>query len=165
MTRLDDRIAIEQVLYRYARSVDRLDYTGISDCYFPDAIDRHGNYHGNAAGLVDDIRKRHATIDSSQHFISNVIIEFADPTTADVESYCLCYLRQTPPPGHRAQQLATIRCRYIDRFEHREQQWRIADRTVVFDEYRTECITDELDPNWIHAKRDRADPLYRTPDP
>lgn len=160
MTSLPDRITIEQVLLRYARAVDRLDYDGIQDCYFPDAIDNHGGYHGPVSGLIDDIRRRHATIDSSQHFISNILVEFTDDSTAEVESYCLCYLRQAPDPDTSEQELATIRCRYVDKFERRDDRWRIADRVVVFDEFRTELITDRLNPAWVRSRRDAADPVY-----
>lgn len=161
MTTSDDRVAIEQVLYRYARAVDRLDYDGIRDCYFPDAIDNHGSYHGPVSGLVEDIRRRHATIDSSQHFISNVLIDFTGDDTAEVESYCLCYLRQAPEDGASDQELASIRCRYVDRFERREGRWRIADRVVVFDEVRVERITDSLNPAWVRSRRDGTDPVCR----
>ncbi len=33
---------ITEVLYRYARAVDRKDFDRVADCYFPDAIDNHG---------------------------------------------------------------------------------------------------------------------------
>ncbi|MBB5158024.1 nuclear transport factor 2 family protein [Saccharopolyspora phatthalungensis] len=161
MTTSDDRVAIEQVLHRYARAVDRLDYDGIRDCYFPDAIDNHGGYHGPVDGLIEDIRQRHATIDSSQHFISNVLIDFTGEGSAEVESYCLCYLRQAPEDGSSEQELATIRCRYVDRFERRGGRWRIADRIVVFDEYRTQRVTDRLNPAWVRSRRDATDPVYR----
>ncbi|MEV0699524.1 nuclear transport factor 2 family protein [Saccharopolyspora sp. NPDC050389] len=162
MTTSDDRSAIERVLFRYARAVDRLDYEGIRDCYFPDAIDNHGGYCGPVDGLVEDIRRRHATIDSSQHFISNVLIDFTDDDTAEVESYCLCYLRQARSVGSAEQDLAIIRCRYVDRFERRGGRWRIADRIVVFDESRTERIVDELPTTWVRSRRDVSDPVYRS---
>jgi hypothetical protein len=56
--------------------------------------------------------------------------------------------------------LATIRCRYVDRFEKRAGEWRIADRIVVFAEYRTQRVVDELDPSWVRARRDADDPVY-----
>ncbi|WP_020501361.1 nuclear transport factor 2 family protein [Sciscionella marina] len=160
MTRVEDRIAIENVLYSYARAVDRLDFDGIRACYFPEAIDDHGGYRGTAEGLVEDIRARHATIDSSQHFISNVLVEFTGADSAAVESYCLCYLRQLLAEGETTQLLATIRCRYVDRFEYRAGCWRIAARTVVFDEYRMSRIADELPASWVRSARDRTDPVY-----
>ncbi|MFD7076624.1 nuclear transport factor 2 family protein [Nocardioides sp. NPDC059952] len=160
MSRIEDRFEIQDVLFRYARAVDRLDYDAIAACYFDDAIDVHGGYTGNAAGLVEDIRQRHQTIDSSQHFISNVLIDFVDDDTAKVESYCLCFLRQKPAPGATEQDLAVIRCRYVDRFERRDGRWAVADRVVVFDESRTVSMVDQLDPAWVASQRDMSDPVY-----
>lgn len=160
MTRLADRVAIEDVLYRYARAVDRLDLDGVRDCYFPDAIDDHGGYHGPVDGLIEDIRQRHTTIDSSQHFISNVLIDFTGDGSAHVESYCLCYLRQARKADEPDQELAIIRCRYVDRFERRDGEWRIADRVVVFDEYLKQRVDDRLEPAWVRSRRDGDDPVY-----
>ncbi len=92
---LIDKQEITEVLYRYARAVDRKDFDRVADCYFPDAIDNHGGYIGTVAGLIEDMKSRHATIDSSLHYVTNVLIDL-DGDTADVESYCLCYLRQAP---------------------------------------------------------------------
>ena len=161
MSHIESRFEIQDVLFRYARAVDRLDHEAIAACYFDDAIDVHGGYTGDAAGLVEDIRLRHRTIDSSQHFISNVLIEFEDDDRAHVESYCLCFLRQERVAGADAQDLAIIRCRYVDRFERREGRWGIADRVVVFDESRTVPVVDVLDDEWVASVRDRSDPVYR----
>jgi len=163
MTRIEDRFEIQDVLFRYARAVDRLDYDAIAECYFDDAIDTHGGYIGDAAGLVEDIRERHRTIDSAQHFITNVLIDFEDEDRAHVESYCLCYLRQQPEPGSDVHRTSVVRCRYVDRFERRDGQWRIADRVVVFDESLATDVVDSLDPNWVASKRDRTDPVYAWP--
>jgi 3-phenylpropionate/cinnamic acid dioxygenase small subunit len=167
MSRADDRFEIQDVLFRYARGVDRLDHDAIAACYFDDAIDVHGAYTGDASGLVEDIRGRHRTIDSSQHFISNVLVEFTGENSADVESYCLCFLRQAPAEPGGEQDLAIIRCRYVDRFERRDGSWGIADRVVVFDESRVIRMTDALDPAWVASQRDGSDPVFtwghRTP--
>lgn len=160
MTRLEDRALIQDVLFRYARAVDRLDYERIRDCYFPDAVDNHGGYVGTVDGLVEDIRRRHQSIDISQHFITNVLVEFTGEDAAHVESYCLCYLRQQAADGSREHELAVIRCRYVDRFERRAGRWAIADRVVVFDESQAVTIVDRLDPGWVSSRRDGSDPVY-----
>jgi 3-phenylpropionate/cinnamic acid dioxygenase small subunit len=160
MTRLEDRALIQDVLFRYARAVDRLDYEGIRECYFPDAVDNHGGYIGTVDGLVEDIRRRHQSIDSSQHYITNVLIDFTGEDTAQVESYCLCYLRQQAADSSREHELAVIRCRYIDRFERREGRWAIADRVVVFDESQLLTVTDRLDPAWVASRRNASDPVH-----
>ncbi|GAB2632763.1 nuclear transport factor 2 family protein [Prescottella soli] len=156
---LIDKQEITEVLYRYARAVDRKDFDRVADCYFPDAIDNHGGYIGTVDGLIEDMKSRHATIDSSLHYITNVLIEL-DGDTANVESYCLCYLRQAPARPGEAQSRATIKCRYVDRFERRDGQWRIADRIVVFDESVTDEIEDGLAPSWVRSRRSFEDPVF-----
>ncbi|MFF0815217.1 nuclear transport factor 2 family protein [Rhodococcus sp. NPDC003318] len=160
---LVDKQEIAEVLHRYARAVDRKDFDRVADCYFPDAIDNHGGYVGTVDGLIEDMRSRHATIDSSLHYITNVLIDL-DGDTANVESYCLCYLRQAPAGPGGPQSRTTVKCRYVDRFERRDGQWRIADRIVVFDESVTEEIVDGLDAAWVRSRRSPEDPVFtRTP--
>jgi len=156
---LIDKKEITEVLYRYARAVDRKDFDRVADCYFPDAIDNHGGYIGTVAGLIEDMKSRHATIDSSLHYVTNVLIDL-DGDTADVESYCLCYLRQAPAVAGGPQSRATVKCRYVDRFERRDGQWRIADRIVVFDESVTDEIVDALSPSWVRSRRSFEDPVF-----
>ncbi|OZE81553.1 nuclear transport factor 2 family protein [Rhodococcus sp. 14-2483-1-1] len=157
----EDRVAITEVLYRYARAVDRKDFESLRRCYFPDAVDHHGGYVGTIDGLIEDIELRHRTIDSSMHFITNVIIDL-EPSeqVADVESYCLCYLRQESEIGSSTHVLTTVKCRYVDRFERRDSEWRIADRVVVFDESLCTTVENVLDPGWVTSRRSQADPVF-----
>jgi len=156
---LIDKQEITEVLYRYARAVDRKDFDRVADCYFPDAIDNHGGYIGTVDGLIEDMKSRHATIDSSLHYVTNVLIDL-DGDTANVESYCLCYLRQAPQVPGGPQSRATVKCRYVDRFERRDGQWRIADRIVVFDESVTDEIVVALSPSWVRSRRSFEDPVF-----
>ncbi len=155
---LTDKLEITEVLHRYARAVDRKDFDAVADCYFSDAIDNHGGYVGTVEGLIADMKVRHRTIDSSMHFVTNVLVDLVGDV-ANVESYCLCYLRQDPGPDGR-QARATIKCRYVDRFERRDGKWRIADRIVVFDESVTEPVEDVLDPAWVRSRRSSEDPVF-----
>ncbi|OLT19281.1 gamma-BHC dehydrochlorinase [Pseudonocardia sp. CNS-139] len=161
MSRIADRFEIQDCLFRYARAVDRLDYDAIADCYFPDAIDVHGGYTGDVAGLVADIRARHQVVESAQHFITNVLVEFVSADVAHVESYCLCYFRNVGEPDEPARTQFITRCRYVDRFERRDGRWAIADRVVVFDESVSQQVVDLSRGDWVLSRRDRHDPVYR----
>lgn len=160
MSQIEDRLDIHECLYRYARAVDRLDYEAIAECYFDDAIDTHAGYVGTAAGLVEDIRVRHESIDSAQHFITNVLIDFEGSDCAFVESYCLAFLRQKSSAGEDSQVEFVSRCRYVDRFERRESRWAIAERVVVFDETVEQRVIDVRLPSWVASRRDKDDPVY-----
>ena len=48
MEELADREAIRECLYRYSRGVDRLDADMLRSAYWPDAVDNHLSFTGNA---------------------------------------------------------------------------------------------------------------------
>jgi hypothetical protein len=64
-------MAIQDVLYRYARGVDRRDWELVRSVYHPDATDDHGGYRGGVDGLLDYLRARHEHIEQSLHVITN----------------------------------------------------------------------------------------------
>ena len=49
---LIDREQIRDVIYRYARGVDRRDYELVRSCYHPNATDDHGSYKGDVDGFI-----------------------------------------------------------------------------------------------------------------
>ncbi len=54
--------------------------------------------------------------------------------------------------------------RYIDRFERRGGEWRIARRTVAFDSSLMSDVpanAPAFDPRWAVSRREKEDPIYR----
>lgn len=122
--------AIRQALARYCRGVDRGDRAMLLSAYHPDATDDHGNFVGGPDDFATYIiEKFDATPRIGQHHVTNVYIELAG-TTADVESYFIAFNAQ-PADGGGEHDLVTGR--YLDRFEERDGEWRIAQRKVVLD--------------------------------
>jgi len=144
-SRIADRMAIQDLIYRWCRAADRLDYNAMPELFHPDAYDDHGPYRGDIPGLVEWIRKRHQFITFSMHQMTNVLIEFADDDNALVESYLAIVQRYAPGAGDSLSQLTktTIakdrsvdlhsRSRYIDRVQRRDGVWRVSRRTLVQD--------------------------------
>src|SRR3546814_16105473 len=96
---LTDHEAIRQIVYRYARGLDRLDRTLLRACYHDDAIDsRPPLFDGHVEAFLDWVLPVLSALDSSIHLIGNVLIECADDVAA-VESYFVATLRARPPPG------------------------------------------------------------------
>lgn len=158
--RLAARAAIGDVLARFARGVDRRDWDLVRSAYHPGAFDDHGDYKGDINGLVDVLVRRHATLRRSFHFLGNCLIEFADDTTAHVETYVRVI--QSSPGADDT--ITNGACRYVDRFEERVGEWRIVHRTVVPES----CwVAQELplSGNWAQPRRDRSDPLYTSSGP
>ncbi|RDJ01943.1 nuclear transport factor 2 family protein [Rhizobium grahamii] len=131
ITELLDREAIRDCLYRYCRGIDRADEAALRGSYWPDAHDRHGAYSGSAEGFVEFAMGVFKTGPRNIHQITNILIEFISPAEAAVESYFAAL--QRAPDGVETLRQVLICGRYCDLFQKRGGDWRIAERTVVYD--------------------------------
>jgi hypothetical protein len=123
-----DREAIRDCLYRYCRGIDRADEAALRSAYWPDAFDAHGAYQGSADGFIAQALPRLRAGGRRVHAISNILIELHGDAAA-VESSFLALQQTSAAPT-----LETFLCgRYVDRFERRGAEWRVAHRTVVYD--------------------------------
>ncbi|MEZ5650870.1 MAG: nuclear transport factor 2 family protein [Burkholderiaceae bacterium] len=129
--RLLDREAIRDCLYRYCRGIDRADEASLRDSYWPDAHDSHGATSGPIEIFFERVRAAFARGPRNVHRITNILIEFAGPDTAIVES-CFDALQRGPGPDGITRQFH-LAGRYCDRFEKRAGHWRVARRVVVYD--------------------------------
>lgn len=175
--RLEDRFHIEQVMRRWARAVDRRDWTLVRTVFHPGAIDDHGMYKGDIDGLIDWLKARHRCITMSMHVLGNVLIEFTSENAALCESYVVAYQRYDAPPGADQSHIlaalgenvdqadlpidVTMPARYVDVLEKRDGVWRITNRTTIFEgRYILKGDNAPLDPAWTVGQRDGDDPLY-----
>tara|TARA_B100000686_G_C16459538_1_gene796348 strand:+ start:331 stop:858 length:528 start_codon:yes stop_codon:yes gene_type:complete len=139
-----DKDAIRDVIMRYARGVDRLDEDLISSCYHVDSYDDHGHWKGPGKEFgpffVENLPKR---AHNTTHAVGNVLIELdpKDPNLAYVESYSLAHLRRTDENSE--ERLDFFSGRYIDRFEKRDGEWKIAKRVVVHDWSTSTALTND----------------------
>jgi hypothetical protein len=169
-----DEAAIHAALLRYARGVDRADVDLVLSAFHADATADHGaGFTGNAhaawtkrlgpdADPMDRVgigegEPRDDRLISCQHHITNHIVEL--DTAGDharSEAYFLAHYL-TERGGHCY--LASVGGRYIDRFERRGGEWRIAQRTSVHDWDRVEEIEHEFpgSQRWVQGQRDRTD--------
>lgn len=136
VAQLADREAIRELANRYARGVDRLDADCMRSAYWPDAIDDHGVFVGDAWAFVDRVMASHGRWAWTMHSTANHSIELGDDgTTATGELYNVTYLM---PPDR-----ATISVwygRYLDRYEKRGDEWRIIHRTCVHEATEVRAI-------------------------
>lgn len=159
---LQDREAIRDCLYRYCRGIDRRDEAALRSAYWPDATDRHGAYQGSAAGFIDDALAKLRHAGRMIHQVSNILIELKGDVAA-VESYFLAFQAGRDPGG---QPLETLLCgRYVDRFERRGAEWRVAARTVVYDWIRQTPLVDDQAPETFGLRQPTGghkpdDPVY-----
>ena len=164
---LEARTAIEDCLKRFARAVDRQDWKAAREAYHEGAFDDHGFFKGPPDEFLAHIAKLHETQDHSMHFNTNVLIEFQSPERAFVETYVLVLQRYRPgapnvPPGSQGlRNLASAR--YLDRFEKRNGEWRVAHRTLVFGDAVAEPMREphRFPPGFTEQVHGMDDPLYR----
>lgn len=121
---------IRDVLYRYARGVDRKDVELLKSCYHSDSIDAHWSFIGNGLEFAEEILEPHqmGQVPVFKHFITNILIEL-DGERAFCESSYL--FSQTIGLTRNRQAALTSEGRYLDVFERRDGEWRILHRLLV----------------------------------
>lgn len=129
---LGDREAIRDCLCRYSRGVDRCDEEMLRSVYWEDAYDDHSIFSGTREELIAWVLPLLRGMVQSQHAINNILIRLQGDT-ADVESYFYGYHRI--PAGDTYVE-AIQSGRYLDKFEKRNDQWRIIRRYVMVDWFR-----------------------------
>lgn len=161
---LSDREAIRDCLNRYARGLDRRDLDMLRSAFHPDATDHHGGhivYHPAADALIADWQQRDADRAFSQHLIINTSIEL-DGDTAHGETYFQLLTGLDPDSRPESPRLSASGGRYVDRFERRDGEWRIAHRVVVV-EYSMALDAIDRPHHLLFARRDATDPSYARP--
>ena len=119
---------IRQVLLRYCRGIDRLDFDLVRSCYHPEATDQHPTFSGDREAFIAWVRPALAALAGTMHILGNNLIELGHGEAVS-ESYATAYHWQESDPSAPAG--FTSGFRYIDRFEHRDGEWRIARRIAV----------------------------------
>ena len=163
---LEARLSIEDTLKRFSRAVDRKDWAAARATYHADAIDEHGFFNGPADELIGIVERMHVHQDHSMHFLSNILIEFAARDRAFVETYVLVFQRFTAQAEGVKPGTAGLRrfgtARYLDHFEKRSGEWRVAHRTLVFGDLQDEPLDKPVafPPGFVVQRHDRDDVLY-----
>jgi hypothetical protein len=151
-----DRHAIHEVLMRYARGIDRCDFELVEQCYHRGATDDHGRFKGTIEDFIPWVKVQLDRFDSTMHFLGNVLIEL-DGDAAAAETYCIAYHRLK---GEDVDSIAGLR--YVDRFDKRSGEWRIAHRDIVVEWNRVDPVAAPgFGPEYLRGHRDRSDPVYR----
>lgn len=128
-----DRQAILDCLNRYARGLDRRDLDMLRSVFHPDATDHHGalaDYYPAADALIADWETRDVLRTFSHHLLLNTSIDL-DSDVAHAETYFQLIIGLKPGVRPEQPRLSVGGGRYVDRFERREGEWRIARRVLV----------------------------------
>jgi len=158
-----DRSDIQACLLRYTRGIDRHDRALMLSAYWPDAYDEHGVAEGIAADFVDWALGWHREFQTRhQHIITNSTIDL-NGDQAHGETYYIFWgeNREGPP--------SLAFGRYVDRFERRDGEWRIAHRVCV-NEYTGNFSSMPVPAEWPELlfksgpnRRNKEDVSYLRP--
>jgi SnoaL-like protein len=156
---LIDKEAIRAVLGRFCRGVDRGDSEALESVYHAGALEIHGDFAGSAADWMRvalDVAPQHFTV--MHHSLGTSNIELKGDVAA-VETYFSagCVIRSTTEGAPVA---TTIHGRYVDRFERRHGEWRIAKRVVVKDFREVRQINDP-EEKYPLGRWGADDPVYK----
>lgn len=137
---LQNQLAIQQVVFTHCRGLDRVDAQILLGCYWPEAEVDYGGFKGLAETFCNLIVEAlPASYELTQHKVGNTLVEVKG-YSARSESYVTAYHLM-----HGGQQEMIFSGRYLDRFQMRDDCWKILHRTVVMDWSRTSTIEDERD--------------------
>ena len=159
-----DKKRIEDVVARYARTLDWLDDDGQASCYWPDADIDYGFFKGKAADFLPIVMQTERNSLRRWHMLSGLIIAFGSPTQASSECYGIFAGANPQDDGSLAGNL--YGGRYVDEWEKREDEWRISSRLYLLD-WQSDLVDQPgFDPNpdfpLPTAKIDQSNhPLYR----
>jgi hypothetical protein len=148
---------IRNTLVRYSRGIDRCDEALIRSVYHDDSYDDHGDFKGSgpefAAWDVPLLKQFEATM----HDLGNVTLE-VDGDSARAETYVVAYhVSRREETRH----LITVGARYLDQFERRDDEWKIARRLVVIDWSKVERVDSSFPvEKYLQGARWPDDPSY-----
>jgi hypothetical protein len=159
-----DRQEIWQVMQRYGRGLDRLDRELARSCYFADATEDHGNFVGRPDDFIEWANASSLLFETHHHGLMNHACEL-DGDDAHCETYYLFIGKFAKPPHFMSMG------RYIDHFQRRNGEWRIANRVALI-EANFELAPSQMGqdspsaygPHEGHPEtRDRNDVSYQRP--
>lgn len=156
-----DRLAIMDVLNRYARGIDRCDLAVLKSVWWDDALVDYGTGDAPALGWSEAVLPALAAMRRTQHFLGNMLIDI-DGDTATAETYCRAWHEVDSPEGPQEMDVGG---RYLDRLDKRDGDWRLIHRRYVLDWSRNCPSTAQWDGPLYgtlkrHGKRMPDDALY-----
>lgn len=126
---LVEREKIRDCIARLARGEDRRDAALIASACWPDSVSDYGVFKGSFDKYLAWVVPGSPAIPVTQHVLGQSVIELAGET-ARVETHVTSYHRVDMGEEHRD---TLIGGRYLDRLEKRGGEWRIAERTMLYD--------------------------------
>ena len=128
-----DRQAITDCMYLYSRGIDRADAGLLHEVFWPDARIVGELYSGGVSEFIGfSVAGGLKNWDRMMHIIANSVIRIEGDRAV---SESLFYGYHVGHAGATTGDLI-ISGRYLDRFEKRDDEWRMSEKTILFEWYR-----------------------------
>jgi len=157
---LADKQEIYEVVVRCARGSDRFDMELFRSAFHPDAVMLYdGLFEGDAELIFTRVGEFLEALDGTMHVIANHLADVRGDV-AYAETYVNAY-HWGAPAGDPSRNFSTG-TRYVDKFERREGQWKIARRISLrnFIRPEPELRVAQSAEGRPQSRRDRTDPSY-----
>ena len=156
---VDDERAIRATVLRYCRGIDRMDRELVRSCYHADAVDSHGSFEGSVEEFLVWVWRLLGRYTMTMHYVANQLVEPLGDGRARCESYGVAVHRTQ---GGAEQDNLTTGFRFVDDFECRDGEWRIARRVATTEWSRVDRDADRWvwPASFVTGRRDRSDPVY-----
>jgi hypothetical protein len=129
MLTLADRLAIDDVLARYCRGIDRCDAAELTNVFTPDARLDYGSGAAPIAEVIAGLMQGLGAMRLTQHNIGNTICRI-NGARAKAETYCVA-MHVLPGPDGEIE--LVVGGRYLDTMVKEDGIWRIAERLYIMD--------------------------------
>jgi ketosteroid isomerase-like protein len=158
-----DEFQLRKLVHAYCRAVDRGDFAKLRELYHHDAEDAHGAF---SSGSLDDFLKTLADsrphIRSMQHNVTTMNFAISG-SAAEGEIYNIA--THTVIAGDRDVDVI-VGGRYLDRYEKRDDTWKIIERTIVTDwahvnDPSSVDLTNPITRGTLTGRPDGDDPSHR----
>lgn len=155
-----DKSEITEIMYKFARSLDRMDGELMKACYWEDATEEHQDpiypdkffYIGNAHTFVPIAMKGFESLKVAHHIVTNPIIEL-DGDVARAEAYVYAY-HIHEEDGVDIEGI--LFGRHLFNFEKRNDQWKIMHRSTIFDSNQQQISTAKWGKNYLEKYRSKS---------
>ena len=120
----EDHIAIERLMFRYARCADHKDYAGFGDVFSEDAVFEYMDEPVESLPAIREMMLALEKYPVTQHRVGNVLYEVSGDI-ATGETYCLASHLRDGPDGTEKIDMAIV---YRDELRREATGWRITRR-------------------------------------
>jgi hypothetical protein len=152
------KLAIEDMLHRYCRGVDRMDRPLALSVFHPESeVECDDHFTGSGPAFIDWIWERHRGVARHLHNITNVCVSGTENEAAS-EAYIMALLRIESPNGLMVLQ---SHGRYLDEWVRFEERWVIKRRRYVHEFQEIRRLAEDMAPaTQVPSRRDTDDASY-----